>query len=132
MRISIDPKDVGYEPYQAIYKSRRRVSVFLDGEMQPGTVVTADQEAGFVLRYVTHRAGNGILVKVWDPARPGVCLTEEVRGHVELVVSEDPAAAVKKDGARPGDQARIDAARLKRARKAARLARIVDAPAVPS
>lgn len=72
MRISADPHDPGYEAFCR----NRRVVVLLDGDPQR-FVVTADEEAGVIVRYRLDECGR----PVFDDER---LVKDVVLGRVEV------------------------------------------------
>lgn len=77
MRVSVDPGDPGYVRDAA----GGRYEVYLDSE-RITKAITADEEQGIVVRYVTDRNGFGVL----DPVR-NEALRETLTGRVVIVVS---------------------------------------------
>jgi len=76
MRLSVERDDVGFYPHA---HDLRRVSVTVDGD-EIKDVVTADEEAGFVLTRARNEAGHMFV----DPERPDRAATKEVRGVVVI------------------------------------------------
>lgn len=76
MRISMDPSDPGYNP------DNRRWNVSFNGAETKG-VITADDEAGLIIRY---EMAGGQMILEEDPARPGGRRPKQVTeyGKVEL------------------------------------------------
>jgi hypothetical protein len=79
MRVSIRPNDSGYINHARLRASGNRVLVRLNGELQT-TAVTADNEAGVIVRYVQPLE--------YDRGRE--CLVDEVvHGRVDIEVIEE-------------------------------------------
>lgn len=74
MRISCDPNDPGYDEWKAL--SGLATRVYLDG-VEMRNVITADEEAGMIVRYKSHMGGGLIMDR-------GVVLRETLYGLVEL------------------------------------------------
>lgn len=83
MRISADPKDYGYNPQQGQF-----LSVLLNGTLVQ-YVVTADTEAGYVLRYKMDAEGQPVT------ADNGELATEEVFGEVRMLLALEGAEMLK-------------------------------------
>jgi hypothetical protein len=88
VRLSALPHDPGHVTYRERVKPHQTVIVFLDGVRQVGgTVLTADEEAGELLRV---KLENGRLVRDGDEVA-----TELVRGHVQVfIVLRGPAGVM--------------------------------------
>ena len=89
MRVSIDRDDPGYEAYSNIVTRGNIIRVFLDG-VEQHHVLTADEEAGSVLRHVLDASGNAQA----DPSNPEDVWIETVTGNVQ-VTHELPADTAK-------------------------------------
>ncbi len=77
MRYSMEKTDPGYEPYGALKASGKDVNVFLN-DVKQTKCVTADDEAGIVVRYCEDQRG----------AAGARLLTETVAGVVRLEIFE--------------------------------------------
>ena len=79
MRVSIRPSDSGYSLHRHLRSNGKRVIVTLDGEHVSGAV-TADDEAGVLVRYV----------EPFDVDRERECVRDEViHGRVEIEVVDE-------------------------------------------
>lgn len=79
MRISLRPNDSGYANHVALRSHGKRASIKLNGEEQT-YCITADSEAGVVVRYV-HPF-------VFDKERE--CMVDEVvHGRVEIELADE-------------------------------------------
>lgn len=76
MRISVDRDDPGYAEWESLGETRYSAKVFLDGVEMRG-VITADEEAGMVVRY--RMKDNGLIV-----IENGDVVRETLYGVVEL------------------------------------------------
>lgn len=80
-RVSVREEDPGYERYVALTAGRNRIEVTLNGEAL-SDVVTADPDAGYVLRHLIDENGKYVL----NETRDEIC-TEELHGEVRLFVN---------------------------------------------
>lgn len=79
MRVSIRHNDSGYSTHRYLRSNGRRAIIHFNGKHESG-VITADDEAGMIVRYV-----QPLTV---DPARE--CVMDEVlHGKVEIEVIEE-------------------------------------------
>lgn len=83
MRISTNQDDRGYTAWQNIQSRGDCLKVYLDGHEQQG-VVTADDEAGLVVRHVLNSDGQAQI----NPENTNEVWTEEVRGQVTFEQAE--------------------------------------------
>lgn len=82
MRVSIRPNDSGYRNWVQLASMGKRIIVKLDGEQQT-LCITADDEAGVIVRHVKDNDGN----LIFDKDRQA--FEDEVRhGRVEIEVSD--------------------------------------------
>ena len=78
MRVSVNPWDSGYEHFHL----REKVTVYLDGVKQL-MCVTADEEEGYVVRYVC-KSGNLSI-----EGSGGMVEQEVVRGEVVIAIQDE-------------------------------------------
>jgi hypothetical protein len=83
MRVSIRPQDSGYMNHRHLRANGRRAVVYFNGEHETGAI-TADDEAGMIVRYIKDTDGE-ILVDL-DRECP---MDEVVHGKVEIEVVEE-------------------------------------------
>ena len=76
MRISCDADDPGYAEWMKLGETRFEVKVFLD-DAEVREVITADEEAGMLVRYRKNDEGRLIVEN-------GIFLRETLYGRVEL------------------------------------------------
>lgn len=81
MRLSARKDDPGYEAFNALYSNGKRPVAFLDG-VEQRAAVTADEEAGLIVRHVLDDEGKPQL----DPNDPHRVWEETVRGEVRIEV----------------------------------------------
>lgn len=87
MRVTMNKDTYGYELTKRMFDEGLRIDVFLDG-VEQDMVETADEEAGYVIRYVLDHEGNAQI----DPNNRDEVLVERVEGKVEIRVSRrEPA-----------------------------------------
>lgn len=79
MRISADRTDAGYSMFCAVLAEGKKVYVFLN-EKEQQECITADDEAGFVLRLKLDNEGNPQV----DPNDSNRVWSEKVLGDVRI------------------------------------------------
>ena len=83
MRVSADKTDDGYRYFAMLKANGKDVFVFLDG-VEVKNCVTADDERGFVIRYVPDEHGD---VQI-DPVDNNRIWEERLTGVVEIKIRE--------------------------------------------
>ncbi len=87
LRISTDENDPGYATWAALPRGPEgwpRIKTFLDGIEHGPTIITADEEEGFVYRAVLDADGHFQVDP--DPNNPDAVWMETVYGNVRIVL----------------------------------------------
>lgn len=88
LRISANDGESGYREFKMALANGKKIYVFVD-DVEVRDCITADDDLGFVERYVRD-AGGKLQI---DPVRQDRILTEVVKGHVRIEFKDDPANA---------------------------------------